>query len=93
MGSAPMLGMGALSAPFFAPEFRGYADGRTGSMGDVPSGDTENGHIMPNIDFSGISLDRLAELDDSILINSLNRILGDVDNPDDVVFAGFNASI
>jgi FXSXX-COOH protein len=62
-------------------------------MGDVPSGDTENGHIMPNIDFSGISLDRLAELDDSILINSLNRILGDVDNPDDVVFAGFNASI
>ena len=62
-------------------------------MGDVPSGGAENDHIMPTIDFSGISLDQLAELDDSVLINSLNRILGDVGSPDDVVFAGFNASI
>lgn len=45
------------------------------------------------IDYSGISLDQLAQLDDSTLVRSLNRILGDVDHPDEVVLAGFNASI
>jgi len=49
--------------------------------------------IPPMIDFSRITLDQLAGLKDSALISSLNRILGDIDNPDDVVFAGFNASI
>jgi FXSXX-COOH protein len=63
------------------------------SMGDLSAGDSGLGQKMPIIDFSGISLDQLAKLDDSVLINSLNRILGDVENPDDVVFAGFNASI
>jgi FXSXX-COOH protein len=47
----------------------------------------------PIIDCSGLSLDKLAKLDDSVLVQSLNRILGDVDNPDEVVFAGFNASV
>lgn len=62
-------------------------------MGDLSEGDSGLEQKMPMIDFSGISLNQLAKLDDSVLINSLNRILGDVENPDDVVFAGFNASI
>lgn len=45
------------------------------------------------IDYSGISLDQLAQLDDSTLVHSLNRIIGDVEKPDEVVLAGFNASI
>ncbi len=49
--------------------------------------------VPPIVDFSGITLDQLAGLHDSALISSLNRVLGDIDDPDDVVFAGFNASI
>lgn len=45
------------------------------------------------VDYNGISFDQLAQLDDSTLVRSLNRVLGDVDRPDEVVLAGFNASI
>lgn len=47
----------------------------------------------PIIGNGSLSLDQVAKLDDSVLVESLNRFLGDVNNPDDVVFAGFNASI
>lgn len=61
-------------------------------MNEVSSEDSWNAdHVL--IDYSGISLDQVARLDDSTLVHSLNRILGDVDKPDEVVLAGFNASI
>lgn len=61
-------------------------------MNDVSPEGLRNAEISI-IDYSRISLDRLAQMDDSVLVHSLNRILGDVDNPDEVVLAGFNASI
>lgn len=61
-------------------------------MDDVSSGGPQNTELSI-IDYSGISLDQLAQLDDSALVHSLGRILGDVDNPDEVVLAGFNASL
>jgi len=62
-------------------------------MDDMSPEDIRSNIDHPIIDPSGISLDRLAELDDSALIRSLNRFLGDIDNPQGVIFAGFNASI
>ena len=62
-------------------------------MADNSAGETENHHTVSIIDCSGLSLSKLAKLPDSVLINALNRVLGDVNSPDDVVFAGFNASI
>jgi FXSXX-COOH protein len=61
-------------------------------MNDVSFEGPQDG-VLPIVDYSGISLGQLARLDDSTLVHSLNRILGDIDNPDEIVLAGFNASI
>ncbi len=61
-------------------------------MGEV-SREAESNGDLPMIDVGGIPLSQLAKLDDTVLIRSLNRILGDIDKPENVVFAGFNASI
>ena len=61
-------------------------------MDDMSLEDARSG-VIPIIDFGGISLDQLAQLDNSALVRSLSRVLGDIDNPHDTVFAGFNASI
>jgi FXSXX-COOH protein len=45
------------------------------------------------IDLGKISLDDLAQLDDSVLVHSLSRVLGDVKNPDEVVLASFSAAV
>jgi FXSXX-COOH protein len=45
------------------------------------------------IDLGDISLDDLARLDNAVLVHSLSRILGDVNNPDTVVLASFSAAI
>jgi FXSXX-COOH protein len=45
------------------------------------------------IDLGNISLDDLARLDDSVLVRSLSRVLGDVNNPDAVVLASFSAAV
>lgn len=45
------------------------------------------------IDLGNVSLDDVARLDDSVLLHSLNRILGDAKNPDEVVLASFSATI
>jgi FXSXX-COOH protein len=45
------------------------------------------------IDLGKISLDDLARLDNSVLVHSLSRVLGDVKNPDEVVLASFSATI
>jgi FXSXX-COOH protein len=61
-------------------------------MNEVPEG-PKSTDDSPIIEVSGISLDQLAQLDDSMLVHSLNRVLGDVANPDGVVFASFSASL
>jgi hypothetical protein len=38
-------------------------------------------------------LDDLARLDNSVLVHSLSRVLGDVNNPDAVVLASFSAAV
>ncbi len=45
------------------------------------------------IDLGKISLDDLARLEDSVLVHSLSRVLGDAKNPDEVVLASFSAAI
>jgi FXSXX-COOH protein len=45
------------------------------------------------IDLSQVSLEDVARLDDSVLVHSLKRILGDAKNPDEVVLASFSAII
>jgi FXSXX-COOH protein len=47
----------------------------------------------PLIDLAGFSLDDVARMDDSALAHSLNRILGDTANPDEVILASFSASV
>lgn len=49
--------------------------------------------MSPLIDVAGITLEEISQLDDSILVRSLNRVLGDIRNPDDVVLASFSAII
>lgn len=49
--------------------------------------------MSPLIDLTGISLEDVAQLDDSVLVRSLNRVLGDIRNPDNVVLASFSAII
>ena len=49
--------------------------------------------VSPLIDLSRVSLDDLAVLDDSVLVHSLKRVLGDAKNPDEVVLASFSAII
>lgn len=44
------------------------------------------------IDLGKVSLDDVARLDGSVLAHSLNRILGDAKNPDEVVLASFSAA-
>lgn len=45
------------------------------------------------IDLSQVSLEDVALLGDSVLVHSLQRILGDAKNPDEVVLASFSAII
>jgi FXSXX-COOH protein len=45
------------------------------------------------IDLGDLSLDDLARLDNAVLVHSLSRVLGDVNNPDAVVLASFSAAI
>lgn len=61
-------------------------------MNEVPDG-PKSTDDSPILEISGISLDQLTQLDDSVLIHSLNRVLGDISNPDGVVFASFSASL
>jgi hypothetical protein len=61
-------------------------------MNEVPEG-PKSTDDSPIIEVSGISFDQLAQLDDSTLVHALNRVLGDVSNPDGVVFASFSASL
>jgi hypothetical protein len=61
-------------------------------MNEVPEG-PKSTDDSPIIEVSGISFDQLAQLDDSTLVDALNRVLGDVSNPDGVVFASFSASL
>ncbi len=61
-------------------------------MDEISSEETSTTDTSPLINFGGVSLDDVAQLDDSALVNSLNRILGDVENPDEVILASFSAS-
>jgi FXSXX-COOH protein len=61
-------------------------------MNEVPDG-PKSTDDSPILEISGISLDQLTQLDDSVLIHSLNRVLGDISNPDGAVFASFSASL
>ncbi len=45
------------------------------------------------IDLGKISLDDLSHLDNSVLVHSLSRVLGDLKDPDEVVLASFSASV
>jgi FXSXX-COOH protein len=62
-------------------------------MGDMSLEHPDSNSDSPMVDLGGVSLDQVAQLDDSTLVRSLNRILGDVKNPDGVVLASFSASI
>jgi len=71
------------------------SNGRTGvhHMEDDSLDSARSSGQSPIIGHEGLSLDQVAKLDDSVLVESLNRFLGDVNEPDAVVFAGFNASL
>ena len=45
------------------------------------------------IDLGKISLDDLSRLDNSVLVHSLSRVLGDLRDPDEVVLASFSATV
>ena len=47
----------------------------------------------PLIDLSEVCLADVAQLDDSVLVHSLQQVLGDVENPDAVVLASFSAVV
>ena len=62
-------------------------------MDDRSSEEPSSEDTSAVIDLGNISLDDLARLDNSVLVHSLSRILGDVNNPDAVVVASFSAAI
>jgi FXSXX-COOH protein len=62
-------------------------------MDGLSSEEPSQGDASPLIDLGRVSLDDVARLDDSVLVHSLNRILGDAKNPDEVVLASFSAVI
>jgi FXSXX-COOH protein len=64
-----------------------------GVMGELSSDEPGPEDISPLIDLGDISLDDVARMDDSALVHSLNRILGDAANPDEVILASFSASV
>jgi hypothetical protein len=55
----------------------------------LPDQETES----PLIDAGDLSLDKVAQLGDSVLGNSLDRYLGDAKNPDSVMYASFSATV
>lgn len=62
-------------------------------MDGLSSEESSQKDASPLIDLGQVSLDDVARLDDSVLAHSLNRILGDAKNPDEVVLASFSAAI
>lgn len=62
-------------------------------MDELSSEEPGSEDTSPLIDLAGFSLDDVARMDDSVLARSLNRILGNTANPDDVILASFSASI
>ncbi|MDG4831523.1 FxSxx-COOH protein [Solwaraspora sp. WMMD1047] len=52
---------------------------------------TKNGHF-DLVDLSEVSLEKLGELPESVFARSLRRIMGDIEQPHDVV-AGWNSAI
>jgi FXSXX-COOH protein len=62
-------------------------------MDERSSGEPSSEDTSTLIDLGSISLDDLAQLDNSVLVHSLSRVLGDVNNPDAVVLASFSASV
>jgi FXSXX-COOH protein len=62
------------------------------AMEDVSVGTPVSAHGTYLVDLSAVTLDRLAELEDSVLRHSLQQVLQGRDDPDDVV-AAFNACI
>jgi len=62
-------------------------------MGESSSEGPDPKDTSPLIDLGDVSLDDVARMDDSVLVHSLNRILGDAANPDEVILASFSASV
>jgi len=62
-------------------------------MGEFSSEEPGPKDTSPLIDLGDVSLDDVARMDDSVLTHSLNRILGDTANPDEVILASFSASV
>jgi FXSXX-COOH protein len=62
-------------------------------MDDRSSEEPSSEDTSALIDLGNISLDDLARLDNSVLVHSLSRVLGDVNNPDAVVLASFSAAV
>jgi hypothetical protein len=70
-----------------------YLDGGPRRMDERSSGEPSPQDTSTLIDLGNISLDSLAQLDNAVLVRSLSRVLGDVNNPDAVVLASFSAAI
>jgi FXSXX-COOH protein len=62
-------------------------------MGEFSSEEPGPKDTSPLIDLGDVSLDDVAQIDDSVLRHSLNRILGDAANPNEVVLPSFSASV
>jgi FXSXX-COOH protein len=62
-------------------------------MSDTASQASESGDALPVIHLAEVSLADLARLDDTVLMRSLKRVMGDLTNPEPVVLAAFNACI
>ena len=62
-------------------------------MGERSSEEPGQNDTSALIDLGKISLDDLARLDDSVLVHSISRVLGDIKNPDEVVLASFSATV
>lgn len=62
-------------------------------MGEFSSKEPGSKDTSPLIDPGDISMDEVARIPDSALTHSLDRILGDMANPDEVTLPSFSASI
>jgi len=71
----------------------GLLTGRVGMMGEFSPLEPGPKDTSPLIDLGDVSLDDVARMDDSALVHSLNRILGDATSPDAVILASFSASV
>jgi FXSXX-COOH protein len=61
-------------------------------MGEFSSEEPGPKDTSPLIDLTGVSLDDMARIDESVLTHSINRVLGDIANPDKVVHPSFSAT-